>query len=68
MLRDQIAMAREDLTKLRARVAAELAGTPAPRVLRSIEATERSLERTIASLERHTDAHMRDTRHTGPVI
>lgn len=70
MLRDQLAITREELAKLRDRVAAELAGTPTPRSLKSIEAAERSLERTIAALERHAAAHLRgaDTRHASGLV
>jgi hypothetical protein len=60
MLRDQIAIAQEEVGKLRDRIAAELReGSPGPLSLKSLQAAERSLDRCIAALERHTATHLR---------
>ena len=75
MLRDQIAVAQEEVDKLRDRIASDLAaGKPNARSLKSLHAAERSLERTIASLERHSTTHLRGSPltsvnpQTGPPI
>ena len=54
MLRDQIAIAQEEVAKLRDRIAADLAaGKSSTPSLKSLSAAERSLDRAIDSLERH---------------
>lgn len=60
MLRDQIAIAQEEVAKLRDRIASDLAaGKSSPQSLKSAQAAERSLDRCVAALERHTATHLR---------
>ena len=58
LLADQVAIAAEEVEKIRERIVAGFSiGSASPALIKSLEAAERTYEKCIASVQRHAQSH-----------